>query len=114
MQRKQQVGECWVCVIFFACVCVGTSDMTTVSDDPSSSVVCVMCTRRFPRGVPGGAVCPPLFTRSVRGSAPKFFFGRFFSIFSGFATLKIIPVLGIRVLVSTEYLKTLYILYSEW
>jgi hypothetical protein len=35
MQRKQQVGECWVCVIFFACVCVGTSDMTTVSDDPS-------------------------------------------------------------------------------
>jgi hypothetical protein len=35
MQRKQQVGECWVCVIFFACVCVGTSDMTTASDDPS-------------------------------------------------------------------------------
>jgi hypothetical protein len=25
MQRKQQVGECWVCVIFFACVCVGAS-----------------------------------------------------------------------------------------
>jgi hypothetical protein len=22
MQRKQQVGECWVCVILFACVCV--------------------------------------------------------------------------------------------
>jgi hypothetical protein len=36
MQRKQQVGECWVCVIFFACVCVGTSDMTTASDDPSA------------------------------------------------------------------------------
>jgi hypothetical protein len=35
-----------------------------------------------------------------------------FAIFSGL--LKIIPVLGIRVLVSTEYLKTLYILYSEW
>jgi hypothetical protein len=35
MQRKQQVGECWVCVIFFACVCVGASDMTTMSDDPS-------------------------------------------------------------------------------
>jgi hypothetical protein len=34
MQRKQQVGECWVCVIFFACVCVGASDMTTASDDP--------------------------------------------------------------------------------
>jgi hypothetical protein len=36
MQRKQQVGECWVCVILFACVCVGASDMTTASDDPSS------------------------------------------------------------------------------
>jgi hypothetical protein len=33
MQRKQQVGECWVCVIFFACVCVGASDMKTASDD---------------------------------------------------------------------------------
>jgi hypothetical protein len=40
MQRKQQVGECWVCVIFFACVCVGMSDMTTVSDDPSSDSLC--------------------------------------------------------------------------
>jgi hypothetical protein len=28
MQRKQQVGEFWVCVIFFAYVCVGASDMT--------------------------------------------------------------------------------------
>ena len=35
-----------------------------------------------------------------------------FAIFSGL--LKIISVLGIRFLVSTEYLKTLYILYSEW
>jgi hypothetical protein len=32
MQRKQQVGECWVCVIFFACVCVGVSDSTTAWD----------------------------------------------------------------------------------
>jgi hypothetical protein len=35
MQRKQQVGECWVCVIFFAFVCVGVSGSTTASDDPS-------------------------------------------------------------------------------
>jgi hypothetical protein len=80
MQRKQQVGECWVCVIFFACVCVGTSDMTTASDDP--------------------------------------YFGRFLLFLADFAIfsnlLKIISVLGIRVLVSTKYLKTLYILYSEW
>jgi hypothetical protein len=31
--------NCWVCVIFFACVCVGASDMTTVFDDPSSGFV---------------------------------------------------------------------------
>jgi hypothetical protein len=49
---------------------------------------------------------------------PRTSHGRFllfladFAIFSGL--LKINPVLGIRVLVSTEYLKTLYILYSEW
>jgi hypothetical protein len=59
MQRKKQVGECWVCVIFFACVCVGASDSTTASDDPSSSALCVMCTGHFPRGVPGGAGMPP-------------------------------------------------------
>jgi hypothetical protein len=35
-----------------------------------------------------------------------------FTIFRGL--LKINPVLGIKVLVSTEYLKTFYILYSEW
>jgi hypothetical protein len=27
--------RCWVCVIFFACVCVGMSDLTTASDNPS-------------------------------------------------------------------------------
>jgi hypothetical protein len=25
---------CWACVIFFACVCVGASDTTIMSDDP--------------------------------------------------------------------------------
>jgi hypothetical protein len=60
MQRKQQVGECWVCAIFFACVCVVASDSTTASDDPSSSVLCVVCIGRFPRGVPGeGRYAPP-------------------------------------------------------
>jgi hypothetical protein len=54
MQRKQQVGECWVCVIFFACVCVGASDSTTASDDPSSSALCVVCVGRFLGGSQGG------------------------------------------------------------
>jgi hypothetical protein len=41
-------------------------------------------------GSQGGQVCPPLVTRSVRGSAPKFVLGGFllfladFAIFSGF------------------------------
>jgi hypothetical protein len=43
---------------------------------------------------------------------PKIVFWAVFAIFSGL--LKIISVLGIRFLVSTEYLKTLYILYTEW
>jgi hypothetical protein len=71
-----------------------------------------MCVGHFPRGVPGGGqVCPP-WLRAAFGAAPQIFFWAVFAIFSGL--LKIIPVLGIRVLVSTEYLKTLYILYSEW
>jgi hypothetical protein len=48
----------------------------------------------------------------AQGSAPKKKIWAVFAIFSGL--LKIILVLGIRVLVSTKYLKTLYILYSEW
>jgi hypothetical protein len=64
--------DCWVGVIFFTCLCVGASDMTTASDDTSSSVLCVVYTRCFPRGGPRGAqVLPPLVTRSVRGNAPK-------------------------------------------
>jgi hypothetical protein len=71
MQRKQQVGECWVCVIFFACVCVGASGSTTASDDPSSSFLCVVCTGRFPRG---GQVCPPWFSNG-------FFFLLFLAVY---------------------------------
>jgi hypothetical protein len=79
-------------------VCVGTSDMTTASDDPSSSALCVMCVGCFPRGVPGGGrYAPPWLrvafeTSGSPGQCPKCFFlgGRFllfladFSIFSGF------------------------------
>jgi hypothetical protein len=41
MKRKQQVGECWVCVIFFACVCVGVSDSKTAPVDPSLVVFAI-------------------------------------------------------------------------
>jgi hypothetical protein len=77
MQRKQQVGECWVCVIFFACVFVGAPDMTTASDDPSSSDFCVMCIGCFPGG---GKYASPW----LRAAAPNFFFGAGFAIFSDF------------------------------
>jgi hypothetical protein len=70
MQRKQQVGECWVCVIFFACVCVGTSGSTTASNNPSSSSLCGMCIGRFPRG---GRYAPPGYA----AVPPNFFLGRF-------------------------------------
>jgi hypothetical protein len=67
-------------------------------------------------GCPRGGRYAPPWLRAAFGAAPrKFVFWAFlvdFAIFSGL--LKIIMVLGIRVLVSTEYLKTLYILYSEW
>jgi hypothetical protein len=90
MQRKQQVGECWVCVIFFACVCVGASDMTTASDDPSSSALFVVCARCFPRGVPGGgAGMPPPGYAQRSGQRPEIVFWAVFAIFSGL--LKIIP-----------------------
>jgi hypothetical protein len=86
--------------------------MTTASDDPPSSALCVVCAERFPRGVPGGAGMPPPGYAQRSRQCLEFFFWAVFAIFSGL--LKIIPVLGIRVLVSTEYLKALYILYSEW
>jgi hypothetical protein len=76
---------------------------------PHSSALFVLCAPgAFLGGSQGGASMPPLVMRR----APIFFFWEVFAIFSGL--LKIISVLGIRVLVSTEYLKTLYILYSEW
>jgi hypothetical protein len=58
-----------MCYILCMCVCGHASDMKTVSDDPSSSALCVVCTGRFPRGS-----LPPLVTHS----APKKISGWFF------------------------------------
>jgi hypothetical protein len=85
MQRKQQVGECWVYVIFFACVCVGASGSTTASDDPSSSALCVVCVGRFLGG--GGARYGPPWLRATFdnngrfGAAPRIFFFGWFLLF---------------------------------
>jgi hypothetical protein len=57
VQRKQQVGECWVCVIFFARVVV-------------SKRLCRAC-----RGLEGGC--------RGSGAAPPNFFSHWDDIFSG-------------------------------
>jgi hypothetical protein len=80
---------------------------------PRSSALFVSCVSgAFLGGSQGGQVCPPPGYAQRSGQCPEIFFWAVFAIFSGL--LKIILVLGIRVLVSMEYLKTLYILYSEW
>jgi hypothetical protein len=72
MQRKQQVGECWVCVIFFARVCVGASDSITVSDDPNFLFCMFHVHRSLPRGVLEGLDMPP----PGYAQHPTFFYGR--------------------------------------
>ena len=82
--------------ILCMCVCVGALDSTTMSDDPSSSGLGVVCVGCFPRGVPGGACMPPLgYTQrlsmgGILGQRLEIFFLRFllfladFAIFSSF------------------------------
>jgi hypothetical protein len=91
MQRKQQVGECWVCVIFFACVCVGASDSTTASDDPNFLHSLCHVHRALSWGGPrGGQDFPPWLHAESFGETPRkknwavFAILADFSIFSGF------------------------------
>jgi hypothetical protein len=87
MQRKQQVGECWVCVIFFACVCVWVRQIRQLCLTIPSPRALPCASGAFlggPRGG-GGRYAPPLVTRSVWGSVPKFFLGGFFLFLSDFA-----------------------------
>jgi hypothetical protein len=72
MQRKQQVGECWVCVIFFACVCVWVRQIRRLRlTIPSPffgrffAIFSGFCSGRFPRGVLGGAGMPPPWLREA-------------------------------------------------
>jgi hypothetical protein len=102
---------------------------------PRSSALFVSCASgTFLGGSQGGAGMPPLVTHNVQHLVTCRTYSDFFSLqtttpgycnvqrfflflvdFSIFSSLlKIILVLGIRFLVSTEYLKILYILYSEW
>jgi hypothetical protein len=69
MQRKQQVGECWVCVIFFACVCVWVRQIRRLRLTIPSPRALPCAPGAFLGGSQGGQVCPPLVTRSVRHRA---------------------------------------------
>jgi hypothetical protein len=85
MQRKQQVGECWVCVIFFACVCVWVRQIRQLRLMIPSPRALPCALGAFLGGSQGGPGMPPLVKHSiqhravargqgVRGNAPKFFF----------------------------------------
>jgi hypothetical protein len=75
-----------MCYILCMCVCGHALDMTTASDDPSSSSLCVMCVGAFLGGSQGGAGMPPPpgYAERSAPSAPKFFFWVVFAIFSDF------------------------------
>jgi hypothetical protein len=76
MQRKQQVEECWVCVIFFACVCVWVHQIRQLYLMIPSPRALPCAPGAFLRGSQGGQVCPP-------GYAQRFFlFLADFAIFS--------------------------------
>jgi hypothetical protein len=105
MQRKQQVGECWVCVIFFACVCVWVRQIRRLRLTIPSPRALPCAPGAFLGGSQGGQVCPPLgyversgqrpeyAQRSAPGGSPvprgsgqrpEIFFWAVFAIFSGF------------------------------
>jgi hypothetical protein len=77
---------CWVCVIFFACVCVGVLDSTIVSNDPnflSSSCHVRWCFLGRSQGGPGMA--PLVMHAAFRASTPKKNLGMVFSVFAIFS-----------------------------
>jgi hypothetical protein len=85
MQRKQQVGECWVCVIFFACVCVWVRQIRQLRlTIPTPRALSLR--RALPRGVPGGGRYAPPGYAQRSGQRPEiFFFGRFLLFLADFA-----------------------------
>jgi hypothetical protein len=77
MQRKQQVGECWVCVIFFACVCVWVRQIRQLRLTIPSPRALSCASGAFLGGSQGGAGMPPPGYAQHLGQVPRNFFGRF-------------------------------------
>jgi hypothetical protein len=73
MQRKQQVGECWVCVIFFAWVCVWARQIRQLR-------LTIPTTRALScaSGVRYLATSGSLGLTGFGTTPPNFFFGWFF------------------------------------
>jgi hypothetical protein len=74
MKRKQQVGECWVCVIFFACVCVWVRQIRRLRLTIPSPRALPCASGAFLGGSQGGAGMPP--PSYVERSAPGVARGR--------------------------------------
>ena len=72
MQRKQQVGECWVCVIFFACVCVWVCQIRQLRLTIPSPRALSCAPSAFLGGSQGGEGMPPpgYVQRSAPGGIP--------------------------------------------
>jgi hypothetical protein len=83
MQRKQQVGECWVCVIFFACVCGWVHQIRQLHLTIPSPRYMSCESGTFLGVSQGGAGMPP-WLRTTFGAVPQIFFWAVFAIFSGF------------------------------
>jgi hypothetical protein len=85
MQRKQQVGECWVCVIFFACVCVWVRQIRQLCLMIPSPRDLPCASGAFLGGSQGGAGMPPPGYVQRSGQRPEIiFFGRFLLFLADF------------------------------
>jgi hypothetical protein len=82
--RRDSVKLLGMCYIRCMCVCVGALDLTTASDDPSSSALCVVCVGSFLGGSQGGGKYGPPGYAQHSGQHPKIFVLAVFAIFSGF------------------------------
>jgi hypothetical protein len=86
MQRKQQVGECWVCVIFFACVCVWVRQIRRLRLTIPSPVALPCAPGAFLGGSQGGAGMPPPGYAECSGQRPEnFFLGGYLLFLADFA-----------------------------
>jgi hypothetical protein len=85
MRDKLLKEKCWVCVIFFACVCVWVRQIRRLRLTIPSPRALLCAPGAFLGGSQGGAGMPPPWLCGAFGATPRFFFfWAVFAIFSGF------------------------------